>query len=188
MESGDAAIANAAGSSRAAPSLTGAEGAAAGDAREADVTAREALAAAGSTSRWRLSKAALLTLAAGLLITAAFALAALALYNHNETRLLRLRDRELSLVLSTAVPTLQTPLASAAELANATGGSAKKFRAFMAPLVGRGPFVRLGVAVAGRSLAPGADGRGGRRPGVWPRSPPKPGACSRRPGRAGSSC
>ncbi len=46
------------------------------------------------------------------------------LYNHNETRLLKLRARELSLVLSTAVPTLQTPLASAAELANATGGSA----------------------------------------------------------------
>jgi serine phosphatase RsbU (regulator of sigma subunit) len=99
------------------------------------------MAATGAGSRWRLSRPALLTLAVGLLITAALSVAALILYNHNETRLLRLRARELSLVLSTALPTLQTPLASAAELADATGGSPKKFRAFMAPLVGAGrPF------------------------------------------------
>ena len=36
------------------------------------------------------------------------------------------------------MPTLQTPLASAAELADATGGNAQKFRAFMTPLVGKG--------------------------------------------------
>jgi serine phosphatase RsbU (regulator of sigma subunit) len=89
-----------------------------------------------SVSRWRLSRPALLTLIAGLLVTAGLAVTARAIYNHNETRLLRLRARELGLVLRTVVPTLQTPLASAAELADATGGSVPKFRAFMAPLVG----------------------------------------------------
>jgi len=92
----------------------------------------------GTRSPWRLSRPALLTLALGLFITAALAVAALELYKHNEKRLLRLRARELSLVLRTAVPTLQTPLASGAELADATGGSARKFKEFMDPLVGRG--------------------------------------------------
>ena len=134
MESGDAAIADAAGSSRAVSVPLGEEG---GD-RTPDTSAQHAIAQAGSGSRWRLSRAAVLTLLAGLLITAGFAVAARVLYNHNETRLLRLRARELSLVLSTAVPSLQTPLASAAELANATGGSPAKFRAFVTPLVGTG--------------------------------------------------
>jgi serine phosphatase RsbU (regulator of sigma subunit) len=89
-----------------------------------------------SVSRWRLSRPALVTLLAGLLLTAALAVTARVTYNHNETRLLRLRALELGLVLRTVVPTLQTPLASAAELADATGGSVPKFRAFMAPLVG----------------------------------------------------
>ena len=49
-------------------------------------------------------------------------------------------------MLSTAVPTLQTPLASAAELADATGGSATKFRAFVTPLVGVGrPFTSVSL-------------------------------------------
>jgi len=138
MESGDAAIVGAAGGSRPSPG----PGDAGGGRGEVDAGPRSEFAASGSRSRWRLSRPALLTLAVGLLITAALSGAALILYNHNETRLLRLRARELSLVLSTAVPTLQTPLASAAELADATGGSAKKFRAFMTPLVGAGrPFI-----------------------------------------------
>src|SRR5439155_5289032 len=46
--------------------------------------------------------------------------------------------REVNLVLADTLPSVQTPLASAAELANATGGSAQKFRAFIAPYVGPG--------------------------------------------------
>jgi serine phosphatase RsbU (regulator of sigma subunit) len=88
--------------------------------------------------RWRPSLAAGFAFAIGLLITAALALTALAVYHRNERRLLNLRLRELNLVLAATAPAVQTPLASAAELANATGGSPQKFRAFMAPYVGKG--------------------------------------------------
>jgi serine phosphatase RsbU (regulator of sigma subunit) len=135
MESGDAVTAEAAGiSTGAAPDVE--PDVAPGP--EVETATPVAVAEVGSRSWWSLSRPALLTLAAGLLITAALAVAALELYDHNETRLLRLRARELSLVLSTAVPSLQTPLASAAELADATHGNPQKFRAFMAPLVGAG--------------------------------------------------
>jgi len=75
---------------------------------------------------------------AGLVLTAALALTALAVYNRNERRLLNLRVRELSLVVAATAPSIQTPLASAAELADATGGSPRQFRAFMGPYVGHG--------------------------------------------------
>ncbi len=93
-----------------------------------------------SRSRWRwqpswVAMAALLT---GLIVTGALALTSVAVYNRNERRLLNLRVRELSLVLAATAPSIQTPLASAAELADATGGNAQKFRAFIAPYVGLG--------------------------------------------------
>jgi serine phosphatase RsbU (regulator of sigma subunit) len=74
----------------------------------------------------------------GLIVTAAFALTSLRLYDQNESHLLRLRAREVGSVLTAVVPSVQTPLASAAELADATGGNAQKFRVFMAPYVGPG--------------------------------------------------
>jgi serine phosphatase RsbU (regulator of sigma subunit) len=80
----------------------------------------------------------LIVLAVGLVVTAALSLAAHAVYNNNEQRLLGLRVRELSLVLEGAITNIQTPLASAAELADATGGDASKFSSFMAPYVGPG--------------------------------------------------
>jgi len=93
----------------------------------------------GSVTRsWQLSRTAALALVVGLAVTAAFALTSLALYNRNETRLLNLRVHQLGSVLSAAVISTQTPLASAAELADATNGNAQKFRAFMAPYVGPG--------------------------------------------------
>ena len=186
MESGDAATAEATGISTAGPDrragVGGRPGERRGGSRRRSQQARLALARAA------LSRAALLTLAAGLLITAVLAVAALELYNHNETRLLKLRARELSLVLSTAVPTLQTPLASAAELADATGGNAQKFRAFMTPLVGTGGRVHLRLAVA-RGAARGWHRRSssarGRR---WPRTRGSQQAVRRGRGRAVSWC
>jgi serine phosphatase RsbU (regulator of sigma subunit) len=74
----------------------------------------------------------------GLVVTGALALTSLGLYHRNENRILGLRVRELGLVLTAVVPSIQTPLASAAALADATGGSPQKFRAFMAPYVGPG--------------------------------------------------
>ena len=89
-------------------------------------------------SWWPPSRAAVAALLVGLLITAALALTSLAVYNKNEDRLLHLRVRELNLVLAATAPSVQTPLASAAELASATGGNTQKFRAFIAPYVGVG--------------------------------------------------
>jgi serine phosphatase RsbU (regulator of sigma subunit) len=97
-----------------------------------------AVAPEGSARRWSPSRAACLTLAIGLLVTAALALTSLGLYNRNEDRLLGLRARQLGLVLTAAVTSTQTPLASAAELADATGGSPQKFHAFIDSYVGPG--------------------------------------------------
>ena len=96
------------------------------------------LARAGNLSGWRPSRAAGFAFLMGLVLTAALALASLALYNRNERRLLNLRVKELNLVLAATAPSVQTPLASAAELANATGGSPQKFRELMAPYIGQG--------------------------------------------------
>jgi serine phosphatase RsbU (regulator of sigma subunit) len=109
--------------------------------REDRTTATGELAPASAQAvrrSWPLSGTAALALVVGLVVTAAFSLTSLALYNRNENRLLSLRVRELGLVLSAAVTSIQTPLASAAELADATDGNRQKFRAFMAPYVGPG--------------------------------------------------
>ena len=95
-------------------------------------------APAGSGERWRPSGAAVVALAIGLAVTAGLTITSLELYRHNERRLLHLRVRELGLVLSGASSSVQTPLASATALADATGGSAARFKAFIDPLVGPG--------------------------------------------------
>ena len=69
-------------------------------------------------------------------------------YMHNENRLLRLRARDVGTVLTSALPSLQTPLASAAALADATHGDKHKFMRLMAPYVGHGgtrPFVSVSL-------------------------------------------
>jgi hypothetical protein len=86
----------------------------------------------------RPSRPGVIALILGLVVTAALTVTASVLYDRNETRLLKLSALELSSLLSAAVPTVQTPLVSSAELADATGGDAQKFRAFMAPYVGAG--------------------------------------------------
>jgi len=100
-----------------------------------------------------LLPAGVIALVVGLVVTAAFALTSLVLYHDSENRLLALRAREVGSVLTAVIPSRQTPLASGAELADATGGSAAKFRTFIAPYVGTGrqPFVsaslwKLGTA------------------------------------------
>ena len=57
------------------------------------------LARAGNLSGWRPSRAAGFAFLMGLVLTAALALASLALYNRNERRLLNLRVKELNLVV-----------------------------------------------------------------------------------------
>jgi serine phosphatase RsbU (regulator of sigma subunit) len=88
--------------------------------------------------RWRPSRVAGVAFLLGLAVTAAFALTSLALFDRNESHLLQLRARQVGSVVTASVPAIQTTLASAAALADATGGNAQKFRAFMAPYVGPG--------------------------------------------------
>jgi len=108
------------------------------------------------------SRIALTALLIGLIVTAVLAVICVNLYDQNENRLLRLRARELGLVLTATVPSTQTPLAFAAELAETTDGSAQKFRAFVAPYVGAGKqFESISlwrVAPAGASLTAGVVG------------------------------
>lgn len=74
----------------------------------------------------------------GVLATAALTWVSAALYTNNENRLLDLRARDVGAVLTEALPSIQTPLASAAALADATGGDMAKFKRFVAPYVGTG--------------------------------------------------
>jgi serine phosphatase RsbU (regulator of sigma subunit) len=85
-----------------------------------------------------VSPAAAVALLVGFAVSAALAVVALELYDHNEKRLLNLRVRELSLVLSATQATVQTPLSSAAVLASATGGNAARFRELVAAEAGPG--------------------------------------------------
>ena len=102
-------------------------------------------------SSWRPSQVTALTFVVGVVVTAALALTALALYDNNENRLLHLRVRELALVLQGVIPATETPVASAAALADATNGSAAKLRAFIAPEIApRGRFTSVSLWPLGR--------------------------------------
>ena len=89
-------------------------------------------------ARWRPSPAAVWVLLVGVAVTAALVVTSLALYNHNENRLLKIRARELGLLLSNASSSVQLPLASAAALADETSGSRQKFDELLRPEVGPG--------------------------------------------------
>jgi serine phosphatase RsbU (regulator of sigma subunit) len=69
-------------------------------------------------------------------ITAALAVASHVIYARNEDRLLKLRGKELELVLTAAVSATETPVVSASAFANATDGNPAKFRAFAKQYVG----------------------------------------------------
>lgn len=89
---------------------------------------------------------ATVTLLIGLVITGLLTALSRDVYNHNQHRLLGLRVRDAAVLVTSAVPAVQTPLASAAELADATGGSKTKFRAFAAGYVGpRGEFASMSL-------------------------------------------
>lgn len=119
------------------------------------------LAKLSDPGRWHPSGATVLVLLVGLAVTAVLALTSLWLYDRNENRLLSLRARELGLVLTAVVPSIQTSLASAAELADATGGDPQRFRAFMASYVG-----------PGRQFTSAS---------LWPLGTPRPSRCLTRP-------
>ncbi|HWE13815.1 MAG TPA: PP2C family protein-serine/threonine phosphatase [Solirubrobacteraceae bacterium] len=86
----------------------------------------------GRRDRHRMLGPPALTLLIGLLATLALVLVARSQYASNEDRLLRLRVRDAGAILTTALPGLQSNLASAAELADATNGNMGKFDRFVA--------------------------------------------------------
>jgi len=86
-------------------------------------------------------------IAIGLLLTATLSLAARSVHEDNEVRLLRQRAREAAGLLTTAIPSIQTPLASAAVLAEASSGSdIASFQRLMEPFVKTGrPFITASI-------------------------------------------
>ncbi len=86
-------------------------------------------------------------LVVGLLVTGVLAWVSQTNYNNNEKRLLQLRVKEVAAVLAAAQPAIETPLASAAALADATDGSAHQFTRFATPYIGsaQGHFLNLSL-------------------------------------------
>ena len=84
----------------------------------------------------------------GLLVTIGLIVVSTILYHNNENRLLKLRTRDIGSVLTAAVPTVQTSVASTATFAEATNGNAAKFDNFAQQFAGkRGgrPFVSMSL-------------------------------------------
>jgi len=92
-------------------------------------------------------RVALTVLVIGLAITAALTVVSSAVNRSNEKRLLVLHGRELGAVLAEALPSVQTPMASAAALADATAGNPQKFKRFIASYVGGPPRQFVGVSL-----------------------------------------
>lgn len=99
----------------------------------------EAIPAVRRTTTTRLAIVPLLVLIVGFAVTAALAIVSHSQYVHNEKRLLTLRVKDASLLLTGSMGATTTPLTSTAELADATGGDLKKFRRFAAAYVGTPP-------------------------------------------------
>lgn len=98
--------------------------------------------AARRNRRFPFARLTLAVLLLGLLVVGLLAWASWKSYDDNENRLLGLKAKEAASVLSASVPRIQTPLAAAAELANASGGNPQEFEQLMAPYVASGgPFV-----------------------------------------------
>jgi serine phosphatase RsbU (regulator of sigma subunit) len=100
------------------------------------------ITATASRRRWRPHLGAVVVLLVGLVITAILSLGTESLREENEDRLLNQRVHEAAAVLSAAVPNVQSPLTSAAILAERTNGAPGAFEQVLGPSVTAGvPFV-----------------------------------------------
>ncbi|HEY7136208.1 MAG TPA: PP2C family protein-serine/threonine phosphatase [Acidimicrobiia bacterium] len=94
----------------------------------------------------RLHLASLVTLLVIVAFTIGLFLVTASLHNSNENRLLKQRAREAGVTVTAAVSGLQTPLSSAAQVAQATNGNVDQFRRVAASVVGTGrSFVSLAL-------------------------------------------
>jgi serine phosphatase RsbU (regulator of sigma subunit) len=109
-------------------------------------------AAAAPTSRRRslVHLSSVVVLLVGFGLTGVLALGAASLHDSNEDRLLAQRVKEAAAVVGASIPNIQTPLSSAAVLAEATDGDPEPFRGLMGPIVEAGrPFVSVSLWKAG---------------------------------------
>jgi hypothetical protein len=106
------------------------------------------------TSRWAKPRprwpfrAVIIVLIVGLVTTGVLTWVSDELDMRNEKHLLDLRAKDVGALLTSALPTVETPLGSAAALADATRGDRARFRQFIAPYVGSGnarPFVSVSL-------------------------------------------
>jgi serine phosphatase RsbU (regulator of sigma subunit) len=88
---------------------------------------------------------ALVVFAVGVAIAGTLAFTARALHDSNENRLLRQRVAEAGTVLSASIPNIQSPLSSAAVLAEATHADRAAITNLLTPLVNGHPFVSASV-------------------------------------------
>ncbi|HUE58867.1 MAG TPA: PP2C family protein-serine/threonine phosphatase [Acidimicrobiales bacterium] len=111
--------------------------------------------ASGAKQSTRVGPVALEILLVGLVVVGLLTWASWRSSQDNETRLLSAQAKEAGQVINASVPSVQTPLAAAAELADATDGNVQDFRQFMQSFVGTsGPFMsaslwRLDAPAAG---------------------------------------
>jgi serine phosphatase RsbU (regulator of sigma subunit) len=88
-------------------------------------------------------------LVVGLLITGGLSWGAHVVHRANEKRLLRQRVREVAAVVSAAIPNTQIPLASAADVVEATNANPVSFTQVMQPVIAAGrPFTSVSIWAA----------------------------------------
>src|SRR5579871_3784927 len=117
--------------------------------RTAAADAGSAQTTGHASSRLRSAAA---VIALGVLITGLLAWTSRSQFDHNEDRLINLRVKEAGSLISGALPGIQTPLASAATLADASGGDTKGFQDLIGPQVGTGKtFVSASLWAVGSS-------------------------------------
>jgi hypothetical protein len=80
----------------------------------------------------------IVVLVVGVGITSALAWGATSIHEHNESRLLDVELGQAASVVSVAIPSIESPLTSAANLAAATNGNPNQFRQYMGPSAGGG--------------------------------------------------
>ena len=94
-------------------------------------------------------------LASGVMVTVALVAATRSAYDGNEDRLLQERTRQAAAVLDVALPGIQTPLASAVEVAEQSDGDPASFRRLMSTQVERGrPYVSASLWRVGADTRP----------------------------------
>ncbi|MGH8962826.1 MAG: PP2C family protein-serine/threonine phosphatase [Jatrophihabitantaceae bacterium] len=92
--------------------------------------------------RQRVGRSSLIVLLVGLIATGALSWASYAVNSRNENRLLTLKAKETGAVLQVILPSIETPLASAAEIASASAGDPASFRSYISSYAGpKGPFM-----------------------------------------------